>query len=639
MNSRHSLGLLSLAVASWLALATPARGLEIREVRWGFDGSVVEGAFNPVSLLVVNDQSTPFDGVLALQRGHAALRVDAPLREPVYLGPNQSRWVQFFPFCSRVEDALPWTVSWGDARKERFELPTAQRGQRGTVLLLPQGTLTQPPSGAKPLPDDLFPNRSTGCDSLQRVVLDHEPRWSEPQQRAFLEWLALGGELHLLHDSQGRWPRFSGPLQPLQGLADMQPFAAGRIIRHDRDVNSFDKGSWAGAILGQVETVNPELTPDVAAMASNAVVTPGLEPFTSDDWEQFDTDTMLDRMRDQTRTDHNWPLIHLLCLTYIGLIFPGGWLLSRWRPGDYRLLFGGLLGLVTLFSLLLLVVGRRGAGEVETIHSLLLARTLDKERVSVSGWSGAFVATSGTYPLSHAGQGGLYSTGQQIEGVDGFITTQPPARLEVTLPPFSSRSFVHRVNTPDELGRWQIVDLASGTASRDVPRLEQDPLKQLYVVDRPEQIPTLTRLTVRRIGGNQPSPKEVLVVSDRWVYSLVRQGGTDDEWSLATSPSKSLWAAAREQGDFNMTGLSPWGPPAVSPARESIFATVPRELLRQALRIPDSKTLLNFRLPEKRICLLAWFPLPTELKLAGDDFSSQYGGCLLIQDLWTEDAQ
>jgi hypothetical protein len=214
----------------------------------------------------------------------------------------------------------------------------------------------------------------------------------------------------------------------------MQPFAAGRIIRHDRDVNSFDKGSWAGVILGQVETVNPELTPDVAAMASNAVVTPGLEPFTSDDWEQFDTDTLLDRMRDQTRTDHNWPLIHLLCLTYIGLIFPGGWLLSRWRPGDYRLLFGGLLGLVTLFSLLLLVVGRRGAGEVETIHSLLLARTLDKERVSVSGWSGAFVATSGTYPLSHAGQGGLYSTGQQIEGVDGFITTQPPAHLEVTPP-------------------------------------------------------------------------------------------------------------------------------------------------------------------------------------------------------------
>jgi hypothetical protein len=62
-------------------------------------------------------------------------------------------------------------------------------------------------------------------------------------------------------------------------------------------------------------------------------------------------------------------------------------------------------------------------------------------------------------------------------------------------------------------------------------------------------------------------------------------------------------------------------------------------LLRQALRIPDSKTLLNFRLPEKRICLLAWYPLPTELKLDGDDFSSQYGGCLLVQDLWTEDAQ
>ncbi|MFM8583763.1 MAG: hypothetical protein ACKOFW_20045, partial [Planctomycetaceae bacterium] len=228
MNPRSTRGLLSIAVVGWLSMASAAGALEIREVRWGFDGSVLEGGFNPVSLLVGNDQSTPFDGVISLQRGHSALRVDAPIRESVYLGPNQSRWIQLFPFCSRVDDAMPWVVSWGDARGEKFELPTARRGERGTVLFLPGGTLTQPPSGAMSLPDQLFPNRSTGCDALRGVVLDHEPRWSEPQQRAFLEWLALGGELHLLQDSNGRWPRFSGPLQPLQGLADAQCRTAAR---------------------------------------------------------------------------------------------------------------------------------------------------------------------------------------------------------------------------------------------------------------------------------------------------------------------------------------------------------------------------------------------------------------------------
>ncbi|MFM8583367.1 MAG: hypothetical protein ACKOFW_18005, partial [Planctomycetaceae bacterium] len=192
-------------------------------------------------------------------------------------------------------------------------------------------------------------------------------------------------------------------------------------------------------ILGRVESDEADAQVDPSLQAANISQGSGVEVFPADDWGLFDTDSMLDRMRDQTRTDHNWPLIHLLCLTYIGLIFPGGWLLSRWRPCDYRLLFGGLLGLVTLFSLLLLVVGRRGAGEVETIHSLLLARPLDEDRVSVSGWSGAFVTASGKYVISHEGQGGLYSSGQQIEGVEGFISPQSPARLEVTLPPFSSR--------------------------------------------------------------------------------------------------------------------------------------------------------------------------------------------------------
>ncbi|MFM8219402.1 MAG: hypothetical protein ACKOJF_10835, partial [Planctomycetaceae bacterium] len=176
------------------------------------------------------------------------------------------------------------------------------------------------------------------------------------------------------------------------------------------------------------------------------------------------------------------------------------------------------------------------------------------------------------------------------------------------------------------------------TASREAPRVVQDLLKQRYLVNRTEQCPTLTKLTVRGSGGGKSPPRQLLAVVDRWVYTLVRRGDKADEWGLAATTPTALWTTLRDQSEFGLPGFGPWGRPSVEAPRESIFTQAPRELLRQALRIPDSETLIDFRLPERRICLLAWYPLPTELALSGDDFASQSGGCLLVQDLSTEDA-
>ena len=46
--------------------ASPAGALQVEEVdiTWGFDGHVVEGRFNPVSILVTNPEGRPFEGVL-----------------------------------------------------------------------------------------------------------------------------------------------------------------------------------------------------------------------------------------------------------------------------------------------------------------------------------------------------------------------------------------------------------------------------------------------------------------------------------------------------------------------------------------------------------------------------------------------
>jgi len=636
MSYRLALTLLACALMGGLSPGSLAFGLEIREVRWGFDGSLVEGSFSPVFLLVVNDQTTPFEGTLALQRGLPTQRVDAPIRESLYLGPNQSRWVPFFPYCSQVGDSLPWLVSWGSGRRERFELPQPQSGGRATVLLTAGGTLTQPPTSAKTFPEDLFPTRSTGCDGLGRVVLDHEPRWSEPQRQTFLEWLRQGGELHVLHGSDNRWPRFGGSLLPLQGLTDSQALGAGRIIRHDRDLGTFSKESWQTVILGQVESADADATIDAATQALQAAQYPNAQPFNDDNYGEFDPGGLLDHMRDQTRTDHNWPLIHLLCLTYIGLIFPGGWILARRRPGDYRLLFGLLLGVITLFSLLLLVVGRRSAGEVATVNSLLLARPVDDDRVSVSGWSGAFVTTGGTYTLEHAGQGGLYASGQQIESVPGWIAPQGPPRMSLELPPFSSRSFVHRVNTANPFGTWQVTEFATETGSADLPLILTDLLKQQNIATRMEQVTRLRQLTIRWTGSGEPLvPKQLQVVHGQLIYSLAKTSETG-EWKLAVGSQQSVWNAVQDQEnlDWNQFGR---GVATPRPPPEMTYTTPRRELLRRALRLTSASEAVSHQHPAGRLLLLAWYSLPPEMQVADPQFSSQRGGCLLVQDLPIEE--
>ena len=57
---------LRLVCALVLLAGLPARALEVQQELWGFDGRVVPGRFNPVSLLMANRSGAAFDGVLTL---------------------------------------------------------------------------------------------------------------------------------------------------------------------------------------------------------------------------------------------------------------------------------------------------------------------------------------------------------------------------------------------------------------------------------------------------------------------------------------------------------------------------------------------------------------------------------------------
>ena len=49
----------------------------------------------------------------------------------------------------------------------------------------------------------------TTTDGLKTVMLDHVPEWEESRRQAFLTGSYRGGQLHLLKDVDGAYPKFT----------------------------------------------------------------------------------------------------------------------------------------------------------------------------------------------------------------------------------------------------------------------------------------------------------------------------------------------------------------------------------------------------------------------------------------------
>ena len=97
---------------AFAAVSSPrASALEVKEVRWGFDGKAVYGRFNLLSVLVAEPGPGAFDGDISLieTRGSDAA-VGAPQVQKVYVTPGTERWVQFAPFITSKD---PWKLHWG----------------------------------------------------------------------------------------------------------------------------------------------------------------------------------------------------------------------------------------------------------------------------------------------------------------------------------------------------------------------------------------------------------------------------------------------------------------------------------------------------------------------------------------------
>jgi hypothetical protein len=553
---------------SAVLFAAPARALDVASPEWGFGGTVVPMAFNPVTIEVMNNDREPFQGDVALFQGRSAIAGDIPLIErDLYIEPGGSRRLQFFPYISQQwnEFQLGWGPNFETKVNLLDETASLRFGPPTTVLLRDSGFLSRTNIGLPSFREDAFPISVSGTDGLKAVVLDHVPRWDNLRMQAFRDWIAAGGEVHLFFNDQGEHPKFPPPLEALNEPVETIALLGGRIHRHNLPITGIDK-PFLNDVLG------------VASVAQERAEQDNRRGFDYD--YQWSTGTTIaPLLRSLTRPDHNWALIYALSFAYLAVVFPGCWLLGR-RRADFRITYPVLIGAVVLFSLAFKSVGQRGYGEETAWNSVAVVRPLGEGRWLTQGWSNAFVTSGGEYTFEHKGDGLLYATSGTDDVRHGEATNRPNAHCMVDIPPFSSQTIVH---SGVFKGPTFNVRITSADLSANPP--------QFHLA----------------VEGALPTPLQARALSGKNMLTVVQVGE-----ELQTQGAIPL--------NQSLQGIGPYGysmyDNETSP--EAAYSSAEPTLLAESLRIGSDQQRDNFELPADQLRLFIYAPAPPEfLDVAG----------------------
>jgi hypothetical protein len=418
--------LLHLTVLWLLGIMQVSAAIDVRNPRWGFGGKPVLGTFNVLSVEVRNTGNGLANAELKLTSDSDGSSF-APYLQPVTLSPGQSRWVQFNVYLGiyRPDFILSWgresdeAITFGDVQGEKKHGPPAV-----VVLADPETVRT---SRFPVFPEEIFPVSVSATDALHAVFLDHQPRFHAAQAEAFLDWVQLGGIVHLLPGPGGTLPTFDGKLAILNSEEPKHRVGSGWVVKQRFTV--------ADANTARLETAGfpvPAEPPPPNLDADGY----GRYGESNSDTAFFQTLAMV------TRPKISWWLIYLLTGVYVLIIGPVFFLL---RKRDYRVLLCGFVATVALFAWLFTVIGRRGYGERQVCHSLAVARVLGGGRFDVTHWSHAFATSGNTYRFAYPGASQLYAAiGQGGEKVRGSVHLGGDAFFEADIPLFSFRNFMHR---------------------------------------------------------------------------------------------------------------------------------------------------------------------------------------------------
>lgn len=415
-----------------LFFVTTASALEVQQIFWGFDGQVVPGRFNLLSVLVANSSTEPFDGTMNCYKTRGmGEQLGAIFETPCYLAPLTTRWLQFYVYIDNEYDQ--WRLDWGQSADDDYDIEAPKEGRPAQVFLADPETVLEGTISFKQFPEELFPPTVAATSGLDSLLLDHSPHWELAKRQAFLDWLRAGGKVYLLLGADGHYPVFSDELNVLNTSADRTRVGAGLVIRRGKtayDIRNRDIGE--------------EIAPIPDSNGSGMPNQP-FDPFF----------TFLARF---SQRHYDWGWIYLLALAYVAALGPGN-LLAAKRLADYRTRIVVLLATVAGFAVLFNIVGRRGQGESSVVHSLSYARAIDGDMYDVTQWINVFATHGADYTITHAAPHNLYATGQDYEPVNGRIANGKDGAFVVDIPMFSRRAFLHEgkmkgASVPLKIVKW-----------------------------------------------------------------------------------------------------------------------------------------------------------------------------------------
>jgi len=599
-------------------LATKALAVDIVETRWGFNGKVALSRFNLLSVLVNNSTPQPFEGFITLRKTQGGVNhVDATIVEPLTILPGTQKWVQFYPYINtgwgNTATSEVWQLSFGRGQKEEVPIPRVAKYQR--IILDNAGSPGSRAGILRPMQANLFPPFVSATDALQVVAMDHEPKPMTPSQKeALLDWLHLGGTVLLMAGPAGKLPEFEGPLAVLNSPLDEFRYGSGRVIK-----TPFQRGQFSDQQARQLfaslpknpvwanQTQNDPQDPQDAIDGVDGVGQnqPGMTNNYSDGTDPFAASSFLSQLKEMTKPDHNWVLLHMMFWVYIGMVFPGCYLLGK-RWSDFRIVYGGLLGTVALFSFLFSVVGQRGYGEATAVHSVAIARSLKDGGLDVSSWSNVFVTGGATYSIKHNARGVLYSTCSETEEINGRINNGMEAEFIADIPPFSNREFALRMR------------LASGSPTVHVDSFNtaDGRLQELS-------------LTVDGVSSNETQAHALF--GDRF-YALTFRNG---KWKLGADVGDAATM-------LNMQNMHNWpnnnrgyGYPYgenVTTAKER-FNLMSRPLLSRSLNVSRENEIRQVQISTDIIRVLFYTKMPASFAVQNDRLGAQDGYVLYSIDV------
>jgi len=576
---------LTLIIAFLLCISSTAIAVDIEEVVWGFDGRVVPYQFNPLSVLVSNTTEEAVPVKLQLQRSTnvGGDRVGAKVEEVVFLSPFSSRWVQFYPFIGGQYDE--WRVSWGPLPSQGKDLKRPRLGPLARIALVePSQLASSKKTGVKTLSDELFPAFVSGTESLEAVFLDHVPRWQEARRTALLDWVHRGGTIFISPNVAGEYPVFTSELAAFNSPLPNLRLGQGQVIRAD---SILDANTKADRILGP--PVVPSESSDAWNLSSN---------FTT-------------QLRMITSPDHNWPLIHLISLIYLGLVFPGWYFLAR-RPTHFRTTMLAFVGVAALFTLAFNIIGRRGYGESTTVNSVAIARQIEPGSYDVMQWTNVFVTGGDEYELTYEGNGDLFSTGPGFERVPGVIDNGVDGKFIADIPLFSSRAFLHRGKMSGPEWKVEVSEIK-------IADVESTDKKQL----------TSLKLKI------DPAPKgdrPFIVFGDQmhFLYEL------DGEFALSGSSTPVSEQLVSNDGFDARYPYSNYYQQDPNPTR--VFSKLRDPLVGQSLDLGIRKDHdPPVYLPTDRVRLFFYEDIPQSFGVKHSDLQAKQGKVLYSMDIWVSD--